>query len=514
MENINKEYQKTKRSSEIYTESSAEYVIPDYKGDIRKLLLTDAEVRPSGRFASGGEVECSGIVVYNIVYSDGDGEISSASFSSDYEYKVKCSEEDYINSFTDARVSSVSIRLVGPRKVCAKATVSAVTSIVERADTSVSGTAFEGEEMPELLTESVRTRRSAVSESAEREYAEVIATLDGAIADEVSVIYSGADVDVDDVHFDDGILTVDGSVTLFALIKNGDDPIFVSEREMDFEQDVPFSDATPDMTFIPSVNVVSLRDSVNATESGSEVVLSAIVEFSAIGEGNSDTEVVGDAYMRSCVCENVYDDFNYCEFLSAVRINEKVEGELERSSVDCDNIREVIGLTAQARVDGVETSGDGVALRGEVRFCGIACGVDAEGKAVYAPVKFSTEFNKNVKLNCQTNDKTRIEHKIELSHIRAGLDEKNIWASADMGIRLCVFEDKCVRVLESADARVDLPFESRGSRVSVYYPDKDETLFEVAKKFHTTVAKLAMDNSLTASVSTIGEDGVKKLMIF
>ena len=515
MENrIDKEYQRTRRGGDIYTESSAEYVIPDYKGDIRKLLLTDAQIRPSGRFASGGEVEFSGVVVYNIVYADNDGEINSASFTSDYDYKLKCNESDYINSFADARVSSVSIRLVGPRKVCAKATVAASASVIERASVCASGTSFAGDEQPELLTKYVSTRKSAVSESAEREYAEVVAALDGAIADEVNVIYSGADVNVDSIEFDDGIITLDGSVTLFALIKNGDAPIFIADKTIDFEQDVPFADGSDDMSFLPTATVVSLRDTVNPTESGVEVVLSAIVEFSAIGESNSETELVEDAYMRSCVCENEYDDFGYCEFVSLTSIDDKVEGTVERESVDCEGLREIVALCAQAKIDSVDCAGTDVTLHGEVRYSGIACGVNAEGKPTYSPVKFASEFSKNVKLSCQISDKTRVEPKITLSHIRGGIDEASVWASADVKISLCVLEDKCARVLHSSNAREDMPFEERGAKVSVYYPSSDETLFDVAKRFHTTVAKLAMDNSLSASVSTGEEPLSQKLMIF
>ena len=42
-------------------------------------------------FAGGDEVEFSGIVVYNVVYLDAEGELCSAEFSSDYDYSVKCS---------------------------------------------------------------------------------------------------------------------------------------------------------------------------------------------------------------------------------------------------------------------------------------------------------------------------------------------------------------------------------------------------------------------------------------
>ena len=56
------------------------------------------------------------------------------------------------------------------------------------------------------------------------------------------------------------------------------------------------------------------------------------------------------------------------------------------------------------------------------------------------------------------------------------------------------------------------------SRITVYYPDAEDTLFGIAKKFHTTGAKIASDNSLTTPDESIIDTpesliGVKKLII-
>jgi hypothetical protein len=52
----------------------------------------------------------------------------------------------------------------------------------------------------------------------------------------------------------------------------------------------------------------------------------------------------------------------------------------------------------------------------------------------------------------------------------------------------------------------------------VYYPESKESLFSVAKKFHTTSAKIAEDNKLSAeTLAGYNKDGtlsgVKKLII-
>ena len=73
------------KCADVYTESQADYALPDYLGDVRKILFTEAALRPSGRFAGGDEVEFSGVVVYNVVYLDAENNLSSAEFTSDYD---------------------------------------------------------------------------------------------------------------------------------------------------------------------------------------------------------------------------------------------------------------------------------------------------------------------------------------------------------------------------------------------------------------------------------------------
>ena len=55
-------------------------------------------------------------------------------------------------------------------------------------------------------------------------------------------------------------------------------------------------------------------------------------------------------------------------------------------------------------------------------------------------------------------------------------------------------------------------------KITVCYPTPEDTLWSVAKKYHTSVSKVAVDNALTEEVmSRAGESGclsgVRKLMI-
>ena len=77
----------------------------------------------------------------------------------------------------------------------------------------------------------------------------------------------------------------------------------------------------------------------------------------------------------------------------------------------------------------------------------------------------------------------------------------------------------CERVLSSSVKVDGTSFESDEASVTVYYPDSTDTLFSVAKRFHTSSLKLAGDNNISDLVFA-GDNpegkllGVKKLLIY
>ncbi len=113
-------FTKTKRISDLRNECSVEVTLPDYNPDVRKILHVSAEPHPISVFAASDGLECSGSVNFNMVYMDFDGQVNSAPFSGDYDFKVKCDTAGYKNSLLETRVQNLSLRLMSPRKIVAR----------------------------------------------------------------------------------------------------------------------------------------------------------------------------------------------------------------------------------------------------------------------------------------------------------------------------------------------------------------------------------------------------------
>ncbi len=511
-------YVKSVKCADVYTESQTDFTLPDYLGDVRKILFTEASLRPTGRFAGGDEVEFSGIVVYNVIYLDSQGGLCSVEFTSDYDYSVKCSGDNYNDSIADTRVSGCSIRLTGPRKINAKASLVGSVRLSEEGFVGATGDAFLGEISPEINKGSVPVRVSRASSVCEREYAESLARLEGAIADEVKVVHTVSECLVDEVRADDEKALIKGRLRLYGVVANGDEPAYGVEKTVGFEEMIDFEGLEKDMQLLPQVLVTSLKSDINADESGCEVVLSAILEFCVIGEGNQTVDLVLDGYLTDCDTDNSYDKFDYTTLVDVASAAMTHNAEIDRSELESENLREIVFLSSTPKIERVEHDGDSVNIIGEIRYSGIASETHGD-KTSYIGLKFSSPFTSNVNINCQNSQNLDFEAEVHTYNTNATVDSEKLYAACSLESRVVVTCDQSKTVLSSM-TRVDCDSEAgKEAVVTVYYPDSNETLFDVAKRFRTSCAKVAKDNDISESVfagenSSATLTGVKKLIIY
>ena len=60
------------------------------------------------------------------------------------------------------------------------------------------------------------------------------------------------------------------------------------------------------------------------------------------------------------------------------------------------------------------------------------------------------------------------------------------------------------RCLSQIDPIGEAQEKTRNGKITVYYPDSDDTLFDVARKFRTTAERVAIDNALTEAAISDG----------
>ena len=215
------------------TESACEYILPDYLGDVKKLITSSARVVPSGQFESDGAIECAGIVAYDIVYLDSENKLSAASFTSDYDFSFPKSE-NFIDAYVKSEVGNFAVRLTGPRRMIAKSALKSEICVMEKWEFQERGSAFEESEALEKITKTISIESGIKGAETEREYAETVASLEGVSADEIEVITSSAYVRISESVAVDGGVNIKGELIVNAIIRTPESSVFAIRREIPF----------------------------------------------------------------------------------------------------------------------------------------------------------------------------------------------------------------------------------------------------------------------------------------
>lgn len=511
-------FQKECGADAVYTESACEYILPDYQGDIKKILSAEAKVTPSGKFVGNSDVEFAGIVAYDVLYADSEGKLTDASFTSDYEVSLPISEDGYLDAMADTVVQNLSLRLSGPRKITAKCALATRISLREGDTLTVSGSAFEDGHSPEIRDEEILIHSRSFGSGGEREYADEMAKLEGILPEEVEVIAAGGGVTINHAEGVEGGVLLQGFVTFNAIVKVGEQPPFGVKKEIPFEEMIPIEEATAHGFSDASGRLTSVSAAVNADgEGGSVLTVSGVAEYTAVSERNVPLRVVTDAYLKEAESTADFRDFRYDRFLASTTESFTVSGEYTPKEEE-DALRDIFLTAAEVRLSEKRVAKNTVTVSGECTVRTVGSTVTEEGGIGYGSVKFSFPFETTLKLPVPIPDDAKVLCILTPSDATAKLNGETIEAECRVVCTLLIAEEKSVRILESLDAGA--PYDDTGEemKITVCYPTPEDTLWSVAKKYHTSVSKVAVDNALTEEVmSRAGESGclsgVRKLMI-
>lgn len=511
-----KEYLAAREITGLRCETSGEYPLPDYNGDVKKILALKTRVLPSGKFASDDSLEFSGSVGYDVVYLDSENNVTHAEFVTDYDAAIKINSESFVDADVDTSVSACSIRLIGPRKISAKCSLESDVRISERRAVSIDGDAFAAFE-PEILTETVRVSRFVFASTEPREMTEQMLSLDGAIADEVEVLFTDACVEVEHTDVTPSGVDVKAKIALSMLWRDADGKVSLLTKDVPISDTIPCDTAKFDQNVFVRGETVSQKGGVIPTDEGVNLNTSLTVVFKMYDVSNCDIDLVKDSYLKERGSENEYSDFSYTEHIASVRGENDFAYRTELSETGIECFDEIVYMDAKVHVSSSDVTDSGVKIVGEIRFSGIASQVFEENTITYTPIKFTAPISYNVNLDCQKHDNMRVNCNVDANDIKIECDENTLSVTCTLSTFLTVNSERRQRCL-GASYLTDEEFERDESTVTVYYPDRSETLFDIAKRFHTSVNAIAAANKLTQSVfaaanEPIGVSDVKKLVI-
>ncbi len=500
-------------------ESSCEYILPDYMGDIKKLLMSRAKTVPTGKFTDDGNIEISGSVEYDIFYSDAEGKLTAINTSSDFSHNIPVDTEKHIDSSEESRVSSLKIRVCGPRKIAVKAEIETALTIAEENDFSIDGNVFSEEEPNvEKCTRLIKYANSIFKKSGEREYAEIAGKIEKTDSSDVETVAVFGTVRLKEAKAGEGAVTVKGENRVSAILKTQTRPPFCIKTAIPFEETIEADGVTPEMQVIADGLISSVSIGLGNEEDPCVAVANIIAEYSVEAVQNLSETVVTDAYIPTKETINKYTEAEYCESIFSGTKEFYLEVRSKKNEYGLSEVGDIIASDCEIRNAKASLSKSGCDFSGEIVASAIVCEANVEGDVSYVPVKMQKSFMENVNFDLQIPEETVLDCAIEIKDCEPYVDAENLNIRCLAVAKMHLFKNSSIKRLCSCQASEGELKKHDSAVINVYYPKTGERLFDVAKRYHTTSAKIAMDNSLSESVVSMLDSpdslsGIKKLII-
>ncbi len=484
--------ERERRICGIREECAAEFLLPDYMGDVKRLLKYTAEAAPCNKFVSGTEVSFLSVVTFRVSYIDASGLLTETVFTADYEHSERVGEE-----FIDARIitlaQSVGVRLKGPRKICARAALVSDICISERVPLpGLDNSESDGE----MLKKSTRIRihRAEYPKSVEREYAEEIGRMINIPADDLELVKCSLTPHVASCTVEDDRILVKGDMDALAVLRTGGDIMRVAKR-IPFEEVILAEHELKDVRPSCRVYITGVSTNLNnVVEDGADgaayytsVVLSSTLEFHTVIDQNEEHEVVTDAFYKGKLNECSYESFAYEEMTAGASEKRKIT--LTEGRGDAD-LREIIDCDAVLKNLKREMLGSELKLSGEV-VCNIVASPNAEGECLF--LKCESPFEETVKLP-GVGEGAKAYADVDIADCSVSFDTEKIYVGITLAVNAVALEEKKINLM--VDLKPCAREDSNGRCVTVYYPCEGDTLWSVAKKYSASVSDILKYNTL------------------
>ncbi|GEM_PF-5311350 len=497
-------YEKNRTETVNAAECAADYVLADYEGDIKKILSASAKAVPSGHFTDGNRERFGGIVTFDVLYVDADGKLTSLHTTKDYEIGVYADEEKTKDAKALVTVSAVNARPSGPRKLNLRANLCLTADILEE---DVLPFSPDGEY--EALTASVPVREVKTLETAEREYAEKSDPLPNLSGGEVLI--AGGDVFAERAEKTADGVRVSGKIYLFALLRAEDGTLFDVKKTVPFDELLRQKEIPDDADVFADGIVTSVSATPMTEEEENYLSFSCLCEYRTSIEKNAEIPVTLDLYHGEYETALTFSEFRGEKLLFAENGSVSASGQAKIPE-ECFGTSEILYSSATAKIKETEWRENGFAVKGDVTVNYVGTQTDKEGKPTYCHGKVNVPFEKTYG-KIQNGENKKVDAVCYAYRSEVKIDGEKIAANALVALSVRVTEPTACQVVTSAEMEKDTPVLHDKNRLTVYFPEKGETVYSIAKVFHVPADAIAKNNALVQAASTADETPLPKRLL-
>ncbi len=485
-------------------EISAEYNLPDYLPDVNRLLKVSAKIFEISHFLSGDTLEYDGKLKCSLLYATGDGYLKNAEFERDFSGNTAVSGTagDCDIRF-DADIASVSCRLQNPRKLTAKIKLtltSAVDCQVSTLPDIVGKLTAEEEAALQAQTHTCLAVTIRKAEELARPISEDL-ELDASLPSIEEIVGVDMEPFVTDLRVVDGKTVYKGEIVTEILYRAHPDDGMPTEspRFASFSAKIPIDGEIPAqgvgerpvMKARVSINQLEFRPQQNAFGENRTAELdfdySVYVDYFC----NEETLLTTDMYSTEYESSPEESALSYETALCAKAFNFSTDGNITPEDAD---FNQIVMTTASATVEKTEKQGGKLLFSGNANVFVIL----TNGDGVYLSRNVQMPFRAETDAPRTTAELSVLPEAYVISAI-SRKDNERIQVNLEILIAYTAFEKHTEPYIRQLSVYKDRPTKTEKAKsLTLCYPCAKDTLWDVAKKYSTTIPELMAANGISA----------------
>lgn len=491
----------------VTTELSSDFTLPDYYPEIRKVLCITARLSPISRYVGGSNIEFSGRADYDMVYVSGEGKPASVPLGTDFSFSVPADipdEIDWENSgevFADTECGEVHCRVSSPRKINVKSRLRSLVRLYGEVELS-----------PELknIKQSSEKLCSEESSAILHRYMSEITELEEDVPidgnnENINVISCDGAASISESFISDGGISCRGDVLLTAVYENTDEEkIYTISRKVPFSQTI---DIPSDARQATSCAVKGITGELKAEVSDGKLTLGALLTLEADTALNTPLSVTRDIFIPACQSDTDYRDFNFETVEKCANASHTLSESVPIADFSMSSESEIISSSATARTDDIQTDNGKACINGSCRIC-----IISKNGGEYSSGEVTLPFTYDIG-SVGENEWLSMASRPTVTAVRCRMEGEDVLCEVDIALSHCITSRKKIKIAENITVRAseEVP---QSSGITVYYPKKGETLWEVARSFSVPLRRLAAANDLPSARGDEDVSGKRFIMIY
>ena len=507
MELVKKRIHRTRRRGSVTSQMTLDddFNVPDAMDDVAQLILDHGEVRIESVRNLGERVHVAGKLTFRILYRTPEDTVMTLAGGIPFEEYVNLpglEEEDLVQVTWE--LDDLNVGIINSRKLNVKALVTLhifaemMDDVEVASDVLADGTVETLKKQMEIAVPSVRKKDTfRVKE---------VLTLPGNRPDVDKLLWQDVKLRNGNTKVLDGKVHLDGELMVF-LIYSGEDekmPIQCLEERVAYSGEVELSEADEEMIPFISVRLLHKDVEINPDADGEmrEISLDAVMELDMRLYEEKEAEVLSDLYALDR--EVIPELGNTCleRVLTRTYLKHRIQEKILIPGGQ--RLLQICHSDGMVRIDDVEAKEDGLHVDGVLEVKVLSMMADDR-----TPV---TAFTKLLPFHVVMEvpgDQMVADYRLEpgLEQISAVmLGQDTVEVKAVIALDLLAFGSVCEPVvMQVREEPVDMELLKKKPGIVGYVVQSGDSLWKIAREFHTSVDEIMKTNHLSDSVIYPGQ---------